>query len=122
MRTCPGAPCADGTRAYRPIVPGTPVGVGERHRRLPADVPSPPSAVVLEVVDGFQLERVERTANGLQSLERHAKIAGGGPNIGMPQQNLNGAEVGASIEHVRGACVPKQVRMNQTWQVGPSPR
>jgi hypothetical protein len=68
------------------------------------------------------LERVERTANGLQSLERHAEIAGGGPNIGMPEQNLNGAEVGASIEHVRGACVPKQVRMNQTWQAGPSPR
>jgi hypothetical protein len=68
------------------------------------------------------LERVERTANGLQSLERHAEIAGGGPDIGMPQQNLNGAEIGSGIQHVRGACVPKQVRMNQTWQAGAFPR
>jgi len=87
--------------------------------RLPADVPSPPSAVTLGVVDGFQLERVERTANGLQSLERHAEIAGGGADIGMPQQNLNGAEIGSGIEHVRSAGVPEQVRMNQTcpWRI-----
>jgi hypothetical protein len=69
---CPGTPCAGGTREYRPTAPGTPVGVDERPRRLPAEVPSPRSAVLLRAVDGPQRERIEGTANGLQSLQGHA--------------------------------------------------
>ena len=92
MRRCPGTPYADGVRECRPIAQGTPVRADERHRRLRADDPSPLAAIILGVVDGLQLQRVERAANGLQPLQRHPQIPGGGPDVGMPEQHLDGAE------------------------------
>ena len=77
------------------------------------------SAVILGAIDGLQLQRVERTADRLQSLEGHAQIAGRGPDIGMPEQHLDGAEIGAGVEHVRGACVSEQMRINGTSDTGP---
>src|SRR2546426_12709709 len=36
----------------------------------------------------------------------------------MAQQNLDGAEVGAGVEHVSGAGVAEQVRVNQMFDAG----
>jgi hypothetical protein len=33
------------------------------------------------------------------------QIACGGPDIGMAEQDLNGAQVGSGVEHVRGTGV-----------------
>jgi hypothetical protein len=35
------------------------------------------------------------------------QIAGGGTDIGVAQQNLDGTEIGAGVEHVGGAGVAK---------------
>ena len=48
----------------------------------------------------------------LQPLQGYAEIPGSGSNIGVAEQNLDGAEVGAGIEHVSGASMTEQVRMN----------
>ena len=72
-----------------------------------------------EVVDGLQLQRVERAANGLQPLQRHPQIPGGAPDVGMPEQHLDGAEIGAGIQHVRGARMPEQVGINRASDTGP---
>src|SRR5215471_10239356 len=114
MRRCLGRPCAGGTRAYRPTVPETPVRIDERPPRLPAEVPSTLSAVILGVVDGLQLQRIKRAANRLQSLQRHSQIPCRGTDVGMPEQNLDGAEVGSGIQHVRGARVTEQMRKDRT--------
>src|SRR5215510_14134242 len=112
MRRCPGTPYAVGVRGYRPNEQGTPVRAVERHRRLPADVPSALPAVILGMVDGLQLQRVEGAAESLQPLQGHAKILCGGSDIGMPKQRLDGTYIGAAIEHVGGAGMPEQVRIN----------
>src|SRR5260370_33308610 len=91
----------------------------ERHRRLRADDPSPLAAIILGVVDGLQLQRIERAANGLQPLQRHPQIPGGGPDVGMSEQHLDGAEIGAGIQHVRGARMPEQVGINRASDTGP---
>jgi hypothetical protein len=38
----------------------------------------------------------------------------------VAQQNLDGAEVGAGVEHVGGAGVAEQVRVNQMFDAGPA--
>src|SRR6266852_1984850 len=110
MRRCLGTPCAGGRRAYRPTAKGTPVRIDERPRRLPAEVPSTLSAVILGAIDGLQLKRIKRTANRLESLQRHVQVPGRGADIGMAEQNLDGAEIGSGIQHVRGARVTEQMR------------
>jgi hypothetical protein len=76
------------------------------------------AALVGGTLDELELQGVERTAYGLQSLDRHMQIAGGGTDIGVAQQNLDGTEIGAGVEHVGGAGVAKQVRIDGTSDAG----
>ena len=64
-------------------------------------------ALVGGTLDGLELQGVERAAHCLQSLDRHMQIAGGGTDIGVAEQNLDGTEIGAGVEHVGGAGVAK---------------
>lgn len=65
------------------------------------------------------MERIEGATDGLEPLERHAKIPGGGLNIGMPEQDLNGSQIGASIEQVCSTSVAKKMWVNQIFDSGP---
>jgi hypothetical protein len=67
------------------------------------------------------LERIEGTVRGMQPLQGYTEIFGGGSNIRMAKQNLDGAEIGAGIQHVCGACVAEQVRVNRMFDAGPTP-
>ena len=60
------------------------------------------AALVGGTLDELELQGVERTAYGLQSLDRHMQIAGGGTDIGVAQQNLDGTEIDTGVEHVGG--------------------
>jgi hypothetical protein len=55
----------------------------------------------------------------LQPLQGYAEIPGSGSNIGVAEQNLDGAEVRAGIQHVGGASMAEQVRMDWEWEAGP---
>ena len=57
---------------------------------------------VLGPVDGLQLQRVKWTDRGLQAFGGDVEIAGGGADIGVAQEHLNGAQVGASIQQMSG--------------------
>jgi hypothetical protein len=45
-----------------------------------------------------------------------------GAKVGMPQQMLNRAEIGAGFQHVGRACVPEQMGMNALLKAGALPR
>ncbi len=55
----------------------------------------------------------------LQPLQGYTEIPGSGSNIGVAEQNLDGAEVGAGIQHVGGASMAEQVRMDGELEAGP---
>jgi len=55
----------------------------------------------------------------LQPLQGYAEIPGSGSNICVAEQNLDGAEVGAGIQHVSGASMEEQVRMDRALEAGP---
>jgi len=58
----------------------------------------------------------------LQSLQGNAEIPGCGSNVGVTEQNLDRPEVGAGVEHVGGAGVAEQVRMDQNFEASPPSR
>jgi hypothetical protein len=47
-------------------------------------------------------QRVERTCDGLQVLAREMEIQDRVPDLHMAQQELNGPEVGATLQQMRG--------------------
>jgi hypothetical protein len=51
-------------------------------------------------------------------LQGYPQILGGGSHIRVAQQDLDGAEIGAGIEHVGSAGVAEQVRVNQMLDAG----
>jgi len=52
-----------------------------------------------------QVERVERTAHGLNHARGHVQVSGCGADVGVSEQMLNSAQVGAGLQHVRCAGV-----------------
>jgi len=51
--------------------------------------------VVLGLKDGFEPKRIEWTWRGQDQSGRNAQIPGGGLNVGMAEENLDGPEIGA---------------------------
>jgi hypothetical protein len=43
------------------------------------------------------------------------KVAGGGADVGVTEQDLDGAQIGPGIEHVSGAGVSEQMRVDGEW-------
>jgi hypothetical protein len=68
--------------------------------------------VVLGLKDGFEPKRIEWTWRGQDQSGRNAQIPGGGLNVGMAEENLDGPEIGAGFQHVRRITVPVYVRRN----------
>jgi len=48
---------------------------------------------------------VKGAAGGVQVLQGDVEVAGGGADVGVAQQNLNGTEIGSGVQHVGGAGV-----------------
>jgi hypothetical protein len=69
------------------------------------NVRSPLSTVILREANGFELETVERVWRSLYPHGRNAQIAGGGLNVGMAEENLDGAQIGAGFQHVHRIAV-----------------
>ena len=55
------------------------------------------------------LEPVERAAGRLQRGRGDMEVAGGGAEAAVPEQDLDGPEVGAGLEQVGGEAVPQGV-------------
>ena len=60
-------------------------------------------------VDG---ERIQGTGRRAEMLARQVQIDGRLFEVTMAEQHLDGAQVGASLQQMRGEAVPKCVRMN----------
>ena len=96
-------------RAYVPNASGTPPHVAGRHRLPRADVLSPPSAVT---VRGKQLKNrklLQRALCRLHSSFGDVEVDSRCFEAGMPQQNLNGAEVRPGIQQVGGERMAQRI-------------
>src|SRR5215831_9801457 len=76
MRRCRGMPAVVAGTKYVPMRRRIPVRIGERHRRLPADVQSRPAAFLF-LSEGGEWERIERALNRLNHARRNMEVAGG---------------------------------------------
>src|SRR5262249_49222497 len=65
---------------------------------------------------GGDPEPVERAAGRLQRRRGDVEIAGGGAKVTVPQQDLDGPQVGAGLEQVGGEAVPQGVHMDALAQ------
>ena len=54
----------------------------------------------------------------LQPLARDVGVDGGGGDVGMPQQHLHRAQIGAVVEQVRGEGVAQRVRRQRRADAG----
>src|SRR5439155_19820113 len=61
---------------------------------------------------GRGLETVERAAGRFQCGRGDMEVAGGGAEAVVPEQDLDGAEVGTGLEQVSGGAVPQGMHMN----------
>ncbi len=65
-----------------------------------------------------RIERFQRTGGPAHIHVGDLQIARGGFEVGMAEQDLNGAEIHAGFEQVGGEGVPQQVRMNGLGDAG----
>src|SRR6202021_1951197 len=91
-------PCAAGPRSHDPSAEGTGSRERERHRPLQADVLSCSSVPSLGGPDNVDGQVVERTRGGVQPGFGDMQVAGRGLKIAMPEQQLDAAQIGTSIE------------------------
>ena len=61
----------------------------------------------------------KRAGGRLQTPGRNVQIAGGGLDILVPHQNLNGAQIRATFEHVGCKAVPQGMRRDTLFDAGP---
>src|SRR5438270_11976370 len=66
----------------------------------------------LGLASGSGFEAVERAAGRFQRGRGDVEIAGGGAKAVVPEQDLDGAEVGTGLEQVGGEAVPQSMHMN----------
>jgi hypothetical protein len=60
----------------------------------------------------------DRVGNLLQMLRRQVQISGRGLEIFVPEQHLDGAQVGACLEQMRGPAVTQRVRSDALADAG----
>jgi hypothetical protein len=66
----------------------------------------------------LQRESVEGAPDSLQSPDGDVEVSRRSFDAGMSQQNLNRAQVGAGVKHMRGGGMPKQVGMDAAFDAG----
>ena len=59
------------------------------------------------LVDAGELQFVDRVGNLVQVLLGQMKVAGSGLQIFMPEQKLDGAQIGAGFEQMSGPAMTK---------------
>src|SRR6478735_6810491 len=91
-----GVPPAD-RRASRPPLRG---------REAPATAGKMPA---LQVAPCLR-PRMMFLVHTLQSIQRQMRVYLGSRNIGVAQDDLHGAQIGAVFDHVRGTTMPQHVR------------
>src|SRR6202011_6415693 len=64
----------------------------------------------LHLVGAGHFDRLERTWDRLQMASGQVKVDGGVSKLGMAEKNLDGAQVGASFQHVRCEAVSQRMR------------
>jgi hypothetical protein len=60
----------------------------------------------------IEIQRIQRTGRGTNGHAGDMQIACRGLQMGVAQQDLDGAKFDAGFEQVRGEGVPRRVRMN----------
>jgi hypothetical protein len=60
------------------------------------------------------------SVNLLESMTLHMRVDLGRSNIGVPQHRLNGSEIGASLEQMRGKRMSEHVRRDRLRNPGAS--
>src|SRR5262245_33260446 len=114
---CPGPPCgrpsgrrgrdvARSSGSHR-TVPGTCRDSSGSPRPLRAEVGS-----WLGLASGRDVEPVERAAGRSQGRRGDMEVAGGGAEAVVPEQDLDGPQVGAGPEQVSRETVPQRMDMN----------
>jgi hypothetical protein len=102
---CHAEPSAAGGKQRVPSVAGTLPGERARHRLLRADVVSSSSAISVGGLDLAYRQVIERAGGGMQSVFGDMQVTGGGFEIAMAEQQLNGAQIGARVKQVGGEGV-----------------
>ena len=65
-----------------------------------------------------EIERIQRTGRRAHGHVGDLQIARGGFQVGVAEQDLNGAEIDAGFEQMGGEGVPQRVRMNRFGDAG----
>src|SRR3954453_311368 len=65
-----------------------------------------------DFASGRDAEAVERAAGRFQRGRGDVKVLGGGAEAVVPEQDLDGAEVGAGLEQVGREAVPQRMHMH----------
>ena len=66
----------------------------------------------------FQLQRIQRTGGRVQMPLRKMEVDGGLFQIAMAQQDLNGAQIRAGFQQMRGETVAQRVRTRAEYLAG----
>src|SRR3954469_2130225 len=66
----------------------------------------------LSLASGRGFEPVERAAGRFQRGRGDMEVAGGGAEAVVPEQDLDGAEVGTGLEQVGGEAMPQRMHMH----------
>ena len=68
----------------------------------------------------MEIERIERTGRGTHGHIGDLQVARRGLQVGVTEQDLDGAQIGPGFEQVCGEGVPQRVRMNRFPNTGGS--
>ena len=79
-----------------------------------------PFKAATDVLGAGESRRVQRVADGLQVSLRQMQILGSGLQISVPEQDLDGAQVGARLQQVGRPTVAQRVRRDAFGDAGPT--
>ncbi len=80
---------------------------------LRADGVSSSSAISIGSLDVANGQIIERTGGGMQSMFGDVQVTSRGLQVAMAEQQLNGAQIGASVEQVGGKGMTQHMREQQ---------
>ena len=98
-------------RRLQPCLAPTMTG-GEGHGRL--------GLRLVQLLEPRQTQQIKRTVQLLQMLAGQVQVDGRAAQAAMPHEQLNGAQVHAGFEQVRGKAMPQRVDALPALQAGPA--
>ena len=78
-----------------------------------------PFKAAADVLGAGEREALQRIGHRLQVPLRQMQVLGGGLQVAVPEQNLDGAQVGARLQQVGGPTVAHRMRGDAFADAGP---